>query len=190
MGRQRDLETVKILVRAILLNNIKGRPITRQLLLDYYYRETARLYGSPLSERSFAKAYAVMADSGILSRTNAILEFNEVNIRGEKRTGLRQILSIDVFQAMALNEPYVHEPFRRATSYLPEDVQSTILQGYREIYLSQIEQEMKIFKDLLDRFGPGDPVLPSLNPTESFAWNWQVTRVMDYLKNWKEARKA
>lgn len=191
MGRQRELETVQILVREIWFHNVKERPITRQRLLEYFFIDTKKKYGSPLSERSFAKAYAVISDSGILTTEYAILEFNERNIRGEKRTGLRQILFIDPIRAMMLDEKYEHEPLRKHTSHLPKDLQSLLLQRYASIYYSQIEQEANLLKELIEKYGEksSDPRVV-LNPAEEFAWNWGVNRVMDYLTNWKKERKA
>lgn len=173
-----DMETVGAIARIILFHNLKNIPVTRSRILKYWKENTT----PHMSERSCARALSVLRASGILKNPYADVQFKEVNIRGEPRKGLRQLLVIDFMEMLKLYLKYINKDVEKSVSRYPAEIQRFLFMKYYDMRTGELISEMKMGKELLEKFGTAEG--KELSPAENWVWNWQSTRVIEYLKAW------
>jgi DNA-binding Lrp family transcriptional regulator len=174
-----NLETVGGIVRIILFHNLKDIPVTNSWILKWFSEKTS--FG--ISERSVKKAFATLNASGILKKSNAEITFNEVNIRGEKRQGMRQVLYIDFLEMLKLHQKYIMKDLDNRFSDYPLEIRRFVVLKYFGIWVNNVTEEMKNAKELLDKYGTAERI-KELNSAEYFVWRWQSALVIEYLKAW------
>lgn len=178
--RQGNLETVSGIARIILFHNLKDIPVTRSLI----YKWLDNRHPSGMSERSGKKAIATLKASGILKTSNTELILNQVDVKGNRRRDIRQLLTIDFVEMLNLYQKYIVKDIEKTVSRFPVEIQGFLVSRYLETRNNQIKSEMEMAKELLDKFGRYEG--KELSPAEYFYWNWQSTRVIEYLKAWNE----
>ena len=182
MGRLDEFAVQRAIVQTIIRIDMKGKIATRQAVM---HTVTANL---GITERSFAKALMQIDKAGILVKKTVPVFLNELNVRGERRKGIRTGLSIDIAEAINRSADLWAQKALNVYKDYPEETREFLFDRYRKARGQTLLNQIDIAREALRKWGRSD--ISTLTPGEVIYINVFVPMVMEYLRALREKNKT
>lgn len=180
MGRLDEFAVQRAIIQTIIRIEMKGKIATRQAVM---HTVTANL---GITERSFAKALRQIDKAGILVKKTVPVILNELNVRGERREGIRTSLSIDITEAVKRSADLWTQKVLNVYKDYPEETREFLFDRYRKARGQTLLNQIDIAMEALRKWGRSD--ISALTPGEDIYINVFVPMVMEYLRDLKKTK--